>query len=78
MSFQPSDIRIPYKERQEIPVGMVGSIPVEVRRIDGTLEVGTPFGAIIVSEETPEAIIQTIDTLINFIFRFHPEVLKPT
>ncbi|MEK7659556.1 MAG: hypothetical protein AAB338_02820 [Patescibacteria group bacterium] len=77
MLFKPEQIMIPSKKCQEIPIGMIGSIPVGLtRNKDGLLLIDTTLLSGALPEETPEAISQEIDKLFIYLVHFHPELLN--
>lgn len=74
--FKPSDIIIP-GEGQEIPIGMVGPIPVGLTRDSEGLYIDSYVGGYRVFDETSsQGVIRTIDQMFSRLVRIHPELMK--
>ena len=80
MLFQSSQIEIPKKnfltKSKKIPIGMIGSIFVELKRtVFGDLVISTPYADFEVEEETPGGVIQKLEQVIKYFVDRHPELL---
>jgi len=75
--FDLKQIRIPRRDAEEIPIGMIGSVPVGlIRDKDGHLLLETPYLNVLVPEGTAAAVIRTLDRLFVFLVSFHPELFR--
>jgi hypothetical protein len=75
MLFQPED-KIPKGVKEQIPLGMIGQMPVELKRnIFQILTISTPDAQFEVVDETPAGISKKIQEVVKFFTKCHPELL---
>ena len=78
MHFRFNQSDIPKKNR-EVPIGMIGAIPAELRRnLLGTMVICTPYAEFELreSEETEFGINRKMEEVVKFFIKYHPELLQ--